>query len=195
VAQVSLGWEDISGPVMALGNHVTGSPSFRSAMSLVRLRLATPQLAPRLACRKLSSRETPPQESASTPQAPSPKPKSTAEFLDMLSSPPNPQSYPDYEIPSTTGGQAALRKTRFDQPDDENLTRPLRPGVTDQVYHLHVKSTNNNTLITLTDPQGGALKGRSASGGTVGFKGVGKSGARVVFSNEVMTFDMSWHRL
>ncbi|KAF8603194.1 translational machinery component [Ceratobasidium sp. AG-I] len=91
----------------------------------------------------------------------------------MLSTPPDSQSS-DYAL---EGGASALRKGRYPQAADDTLTRPLfPPGQSDQVYHLHVKSTSNNTIITLTDPQGGALKGGSASGGTVGFKGVGKSG-------------------
>ncbi|KAF8760721.1 Ribosomal protein S11 [Rhizoctonia solani] len=59
---------------------------------------------------------------------------------------------------------------------DSEYTRQLRPGSTDQVYRMYVKSTSNNTIITLTDPEGNALKGGSASGGSVGFKGVARSG-------------------
>ncbi len=38
---------------------------------------------------------------------------------------------------------------------------------------VHIRATFNNTLITITDPEGGAIC--SDSGGTVGFKGSRKS--------------------
>ncbi|KAG8689556.1 hypothetical protein FRC12_018063 [Ceratobasidium sp. 428] len=150
-------------------------------MSLVRLRLITP----RLTSRALSSgpNKTPAGASASQPTPH--KPASTTDFLALLANPPESQSY----LPSTIGGRAALRGERFNQPEDEELTRPLRRGDTDQIYRLHVKSTNNNTLITLTDPQGGALKGGSASGGTVGFKGVGRSGYEAGYQCALRIFD------
>ncbi|KAH7330612.1 hypothetical protein B0J17DRAFT_157920 [Rhizoctonia solani] len=135
-------------------------------MSLARLRI----VAPRLVCRALSS-NIPLYNSTSQPQAPKPAlppdygaPKSSLDFLELLAQAPE-------------GGRAALRGERYSQSNnDDDMTRQLRPGSTDQVYHMYVKSTNNNTLITLTDPHGNALKGGSASGGTVGFKGVAKSG-------------------
>ncbi len=39
--------------------------------------------------------------------------------------------------------------------------------------HAHIKSTFNNTIITITDPSGGVIS--LASAGTVGFKGSRKS--------------------
>ena len=39
--------------------------------------------------------------------------------------------------------------------------------------HAHIKSTFNNTVITITDPQGNVIAWQSA--GTVGFKGSRKS--------------------
>jgi small subunit ribosomal protein S11 len=39
--------------------------------------------------------------------------------------------------------------------------------------HAHIKSTFNNTIITITDPNGGVISWASA--GTVGFKGSRKS--------------------
>ena len=39
--------------------------------------------------------------------------------------------------------------------------------------HAHIKSTFNNTIITITDPTGGVISWASA--GTVGFKGSRKS--------------------
>jgi small subunit ribosomal protein S11 len=39
--------------------------------------------------------------------------------------------------------------------------------------HAHIKSTFNNTIITITDPAGGVISWASA--GTVGFKGSRKS--------------------
>ncbi|KAG8745463.1 hypothetical protein FRC10_008006 [Ceratobasidium sp. 414] len=150
-------------------------------MSLVRLRLVTP----RLACRALSSRGRATPGSTSAPQPDPPRPKTSLEFLELLASEPVSQSY----VPPTIG-PAALRSERFNQPEDDGLTRPLRgQGDTDQIYRLHVKSTNNNTLITLTDPQGGALKGGSAYGGTVGFKGVGKSGYEAGYQCALRIFD------
>ncbi len=41
------------------------------------------------------------------------------------------------------------------------------------VGHAHIKSTFNNTIITITDPQGNVIVWQSA--GTVGFKGSRKS--------------------
>ncbi|MEP6667199.1 MAG: 30S ribosomal protein S11, partial [Nocardioidaceae bacterium] len=41
------------------------------------------------------------------------------------------------------------------------------------VGHAHIKSTFNNTIITITDPSGGVISWASA--GTVGFKGSRKS--------------------
>ncbi|CAE6506958.1 unnamed protein product [Rhizoctonia solani] len=142
-------------------------------MSLARLRI----VAPRVVCRALSS-NVPLYNNTSQPQAPKSAapadhgaPKSSLEFLEMLAQPPKSDTY------AGSGGRAALRGERYSQSNnDSDYTRQLRPGSMDQVYHMHVKSTNNNTIITLTDPHGNALKGGSASGGTVGFKGVAKSG-------------------
>jgi small subunit ribosomal protein S11 len=39
--------------------------------------------------------------------------------------------------------------------------------------HAHIKSTFNNTIVTITDPAGGVIAW--ASSGTVGFKGSRKS--------------------
>ncbi|KAJ1310701.1 hypothetical protein OPQ81_009226 [Rhizoctonia solani] len=142
-------------------------------MSLARLRI----VAPRVLCRALSS-NVPLYNNTSQTQAPKSAPlpdhgapKTSFDFLEMLAQP------PQNDIYTGSGGQAALRGERYSQSrDDSEYTRQLRPGSTDQVYHMYVKSTNNNTIITLTDPHGNALKGGSASGGTVGFKGVAKSG-------------------
>ncbi|MBA2446058.1 MAG: 30S ribosomal protein S11 [Nocardioidaceae bacterium] len=41
------------------------------------------------------------------------------------------------------------------------------------VGHAHIKSTFNNTIVTITDPSGGVIAWASA--GTVGFKGSRKS--------------------
>ncbi|CUA71388.1 hypothetical protein RSOLAG22IIIB_04603 [Rhizoctonia solani] len=142
-------------------------------MSLARLRI----IAPRLTYRAVSS-NVPPLINKSQPQGPKPPSlnydtPSTLEFLEMLARPPA-----GANDTYTGAGGRALRDERYYQTDnnESEYTRDLRPGSTDQVYHLYVKSTNNNTLITLTDPHGNALKGGSAYGGTVGFKGVAKSG-------------------
>ena len=49
----------------------------------------------------------------------------------------------------------------------KKVRRNLARGV------VHIKSTFNNTIISLTDPEGNALM--SQSGGTVGYKGSRKS--------------------
>ncbi|NRA74474.1 MAG: 30S ribosomal protein S11 [Planctomycetes bacterium] len=49
----------------------------------------------------------------------------------------------------------------------KKVKRTLARGV------VHIKSTFNNTIISLTDPEGNALM--SQSGGTVGYKGSRKS--------------------
>lgn len=49
---------------------------------------------------------------------------------------------------------------------------PIRSGRSP--YHFHVKSSRNNTIITMTDPFGAVLY--SSSGGKVGFKGSNRSG-------------------
>ncbi|KAG9125764.1 hypothetical protein FRC07_006323 [Ceratobasidium sp. 392] len=150
-------------------------------MSLVRLRL----VAPRLTSRALSSGPNrTPGGSGASQSAPASS-RTTLDFLQLLSNPPESGDY----VPPTTGGRAALRQDTYSQPEDATLTRPLYRGDTDQVYRLHVKSTNNNTIITLTDPQGGALKGGSASGGTVGFKGVGRSGYEAGYQCALRIFD------
>ncbi len=51
------------------------------------------------------------------------------------------------------------------------LRRSERKNVA--VGHAHIKSTFNNTIITITDPQGNVIVWQSA--GTVGFKGSRKS--------------------
>lgn len=54
-------------------------------------------------------------------------------------------------------------KTRLRRSERKNIA----------VGHAHVKSTFNNTIITITDPQGNVIAWQSA--GTVGFKGSRKS--------------------
>jgi hypothetical protein len=137
-------------------------------MLLARLRT----FAPRLACRAVSSNPPPPKGRYQAPQQTgSPPPRTTRDFIDLLAEPPRSQGGDD--LFAGAGGQSALRNHQL---DDDAYTSPLRPGSTNQIYRLYVKSTNNNTLITLTDPHGNALKGGSAYGGTMGFKGVAKSG-------------------
>ena len=51
--------------------------------------------------------------------------------------------------------------------------RKKKIKITSPVGVAHIKSTFNNTIITITDTQGNALAW--ASGGTVGFKGTKKS--------------------
>ncbi len=50
-------------------------------------------------------------------------------------------------------------------------TKKIRKGVTKGV--VHIKATFNNTIVTITDPNGETLSWASA--GTVGFKGARKS--------------------
>ncbi|MBE0417572.1 MAG: 30S ribosomal protein S11 [Coriobacteriia bacterium] len=54
-------------------------------------------------------------------------------------------------------------KTRLRRSERKNIA----------VGHAHIKSTFNNTIITITDPQGNVIAWQSA--GTVGFKGSRKS--------------------
>ena len=53
----------------------------------------------------------------------------------------------------------------------KNVKRKLRKNIAKAV--VHVKATFNNTIISITDPDGGAIC--QDSGGTVGFKGSRKS--------------------
>ena len=53
----------------------------------------------------------------------------------------------------------------------KNVKRKVRKNVAKAL--VHIKATFNNTLITITDPNGASLC--SDSGGTVGFKGSRKS--------------------
>jgi len=53
----------------------------------------------------------------------------------------------------------------------KSIKRKIRKNVVKAV--VHIKATFNNTLITITDPDGGAIC--RDSGGTVGFKGSRKS--------------------
>lgn len=62
--------------------------------------------------------------------------------------------------------------------DDRNVQRPHR---------LHVQSTRNNTIVTLTTPAGDTLA--SASGGTVGFKKAGRSGYEAGYRAAFRVFD------
>ena len=62
--------------------------------------------------------------------------------------------------------------------DERNVQRPHR---------LHVQSTRNNTIVTLTTPAGDTLA--SASGGTVGFKKAGRSGYEAGYRAAFRVFD------
>ncbi|MBI4133377.1 30S ribosomal protein S11 [Candidatus Uhrbacteria bacterium] len=65
------------------------------------------------------------------------------------------------EKPGKTGKKAAPRKTK------KKVLRQITQG------HAYVQATYNNTLVTLTDPQGNVLAWSSA--GHLGFKGPKKS--------------------
>lgn len=130
------------------------------SMLLARLRTFTP----RLAFRGILSKPPPIiLGQKTTERDDSYKPRSAKDFLDVLSMEPLPPG-------STPLGSRNL------EDENEILTRQLRSTLKDQTYHIYVKSTNNNTIISLTDPEGNKLKGGSASGGLVGFKGVHRSG-------------------
>ncbi len=43
------------------------------------------------------------------------------------------------------------------------------------LYHLHVQATRNNTILTLTDPEGMCLTSGHVTAGMLGFKGVQRS--------------------
>jgi len=60
-------------------------------------------------------------------------------------------------------------------PKKRNVTTRIRRSERKNIAvgHAHVKSTFNNTVVTITDPQGNVIAWQSA--GTVGFKGSRKS--------------------
>ncbi len=60
---------------------------------------------------------------------------------------------------------------RTRQPGTKKVRRKEKKNVA--AGHAHIKSTFNNTIITITDPQGAVIAWASA--GTVGFKGSRKS--------------------
>ena len=64
---------------------------------------------------------------------------------------------------ATAGRKAAAAKTKVRRKEKKNIT----------VGQAHIKSTFNNTIITITDPSGAVISWASA--GTVGFKGSRKS--------------------
>ncbi|MBO1032160.1 30S ribosomal protein S11 [Tessaracoccus sp. SD287] len=64
---------------------------------------------------------------------------------------------------ATAGRKAAAAKTKVRRKEKKNIT----------VGQAHIKSTFNNTIIAITDPNGAVISWASA--GTVGFKGSRKS--------------------
>jgi small subunit ribosomal protein S11 len=62
-----------------------------------------------------------------------------------------------------TAGRKTAAKTKVRRKEKKNIL----------VGQAHIKSTFNNTIITITDPQGAVISWASA--GTVGFKGSRKS--------------------
>jgi|SRR4051812_251400 small subunit ribosomal protein S11 len=64
-------------------------------------------------------------------------------------------------MPAAKGRQAGAKKVR--RKEKKNVA----------AGHAHIKSTFNNTIVTITDPHGGVISWASA--GTVGFKGSRKS--------------------
>ena len=64
---------------------------------------------------------------------------------------------------ATAGRKAAAAKTKVRRKEKKNIT----------VGQAHFKSTFNNTIIAITDPNGAVISWASA--GTVGFKGSRKS--------------------
>jgi small subunit ribosomal protein S11 len=64
---------------------------------------------------------------------------------------------------ATAGRKGAAAKTKVRRKEKKNIL----------VGQAHIKSTFNNTIISITDPQGAVISWASA--GTVGFKGSRKS--------------------
>ncbi|WFD42426.1 hypothetical protein MPSI1_001070 [Malassezia psittaci] len=65
-------------------------------------------------------------------------------------------------------------------------TVAIPPRESNAPHRLHVQSTRNNTMVTLTAPTGEPLA--NASGGTVGFKKAGRSGYEAGYRAAVRIF-------
>ncbi|WFD02691.1 hypothetical protein MOBT1_001374 [Malassezia obtusa] len=74
------------------------------------------------------------------------------------------ESAVEFSMPGFTAAETAA--------DPEPMPTP--PRESNVPHRLHVQSTRNNTIVTLTTPTGEPLA--NASGGTVGFKKAGRSG-------------------
>lgn len=71
------------------------------------------------------------------------------------------------------------------------ISNPMKVNVPhsgDVQYHLHVKTTRNNAIITLTDEHGHIFPGGTWSGGAMGFKGVNESYPEAAYQCAVRAF-------
>jgi len=64
----------------------------------------------------------------------------------------------------------------------------LSPHVQIEQFHLHIKCSPNNTIVTLTKPDGCPVKEGWWSGGLCGFKGVNRSGYEAGYQCAVRAF-------
>jgi small subunit ribosomal protein S11 len=80
----------------------------------------------------------------------------------------NPEAKPEAKPEGkSAGGEAAEAASGAAAPEKVPRKRKVKKLVSEGIAHIH--STFNNTIVTITDPQGATLSWASA--GTVGFKG------------------------
>jgi small subunit ribosomal protein S11 len=80
----------------------------------------------------------------------------------------NPEAKPEAKPEGkSAGGEAAEAVSGAAAPEKVPRKRKVKKLVSEGIAHIH--STFNNTIVTITDPQGATLSWASA--GTVGFKG------------------------
>jgi small subunit ribosomal protein S11 len=78
-----------------------------------------------------------------------------------------PDTKPEGKAEGKTAGGASPAVAAAAVPAEKVRKRKVKKAVSEGVAHIH--STFNNTIVTITDPQGATLSWASA--GTVGFKG------------------------
>ncbi|PWN47368.1 translational machinery component [Violaceomyces palustris] len=83
-------------------------------------------------------------------------------------------------LPGSAGGSSSSSSNAhasIDRSDPVNSFRPnptIRGSLASNTHRLHVQTSRNNTILTLTNPEGEPLA--SASGGSAGFKKAARSG-------------------
>lgn len=73
-----------------------------------------------------------------------------------------------------------------EQPASEPVAPAPKSREANAPHRMHVQSTRNNTIVTLTTPTGEPLA--NASGGTVGFKKAGRSGYEAGYRSALRVF-------